>query len=434
MMFILSVYMGALTPALRWATGAGPLPPGDSDIGSTITQFGAMFVVTHWALRSANRMPAILKALRFYLVIIALCFLSVGWSGYPYNSLRRSVTLAVCVLYGAYLLDRLGLYGMVCLYTRTAISLALLSIALYVAVPSLGHDSAEGYEGALRGAFAAKNTGGMAMLLAIASLLYLGSLPGAKRARTIAGLLVAVVTLVMTKSATSSLIGAIIIGLGSRLWLRTPHARLLHNAAIAAVLLVAVFTVLFWPEAVLPAIGRDSSLTGRVPLWQESLKLIAQRPLLGYGYSGFWNADSRDVQYLWQVIGWTAPNAHDGYLDILLQIGVIGLVLYIFMWARIVRRAMVHVHFCTLREAPWILLFMTVNILLNIDEGPLPYPDEFTLFIAACLIVLSNAQSLMRNSVDRGREPWQGRPARIAARGMTSRAALKTTNQQRQPH
>ena len=404
MMFVISVYTGALTTALRNLNGAGALAPGDSDIGSTITQFFALFVVMLWSLRNLSRMPGIVRALLPYLAIIALCFASIRWSGYPYNSLRRSVTLTVCVFYGAYLYDQLGLEGMIRLFMRTAIFLGALSFIVYFVMPRVGRDTGEGYTGAMRGVFAAKNTAGMAMLLALSCGLYLGSLPGANRLLAAGSLFVVFVMLVMTKSASSMLIALTVIGLGSRLWLRSPQARLLWNAAALFVVILVLFTLVFWPDQVLPLLGRDSSLTGRTPLWEESFKMIAKRPLLGYGYSGFWNADSRDVQYMWRVIGWNAPNGHDGYIDIMLQIGMIGLLFYLMMWLVLIASAVRHFRQGTLKEASWILLFMTVNILLNLDEGPLPYPDQFTLFVAAVLIALAQTKLAQR------------RPSRIAGR------------------
>ncbi len=392
MMFVVSVYTGALTPAVRWFAGTGPLAPGDSDIGSTITQVFALLVVILWSFRRFSRMRDIVRGLLPYMVILVVCFASIRWSSYPYNSLRRSITLTVCVFYGAYLFDRLGLDGMIRLFERTALVLAVLSFIAYFGLPRVGRDTAEGYSGAMRGVFAAKNTAGMAMLLALTCTLYLGSLPGANRLLATGSVLLAFATLVMTKSATSLLIALSVIGLGSRLWMRSPQMRLLWTASLLFVFVFVFFTLVFWPDQIFPLIGRDASFTGRMPLWQESLKMIAKRPMLGYGYSGFWNADSRDVQYLWRVIGWNAPNGHDGYIDILLQIGAVGLLLYMVMWVRLIASAVRHSRQHTLAQAPWILLLMLVNVLLNIDEGPLPYPDQFTLFVAGVLLAVAQAK------------------------------------------
>ena len=158
------------------------------------------------------------------------------------------------------------------LFARVAIGLALVSVAVYFAVPSVGHDAAEGYGDALRGVFASKNGAGMAMMLAIVNLLYLGSRPGAKRGAAIAGIAVAFGTLLLTRSATSLVIAVVVLAAGSRFWLQSMAARLAHGALLAGGLLVAAFSLAFWPEAVFALAGRDMNLTGRIPLWQELLR------------------------------------------------------------------------------------------------------------------------------------------------------------------
>ncbi len=417
MMFIMAIYAGALTPAVRNYSGAGSLSAGDSDIGSTAMQFCSLAIVLFWGMRNPGRLSGMLKPVLPYLAILAFCFASFLWSDYKFNSLRRSLSLSVCIFYGLYLHDRIGLDGMLRMFVRAAVGLALLSIVVYFIVPSVGHDTAEGYGDALRGVFASKNQAGMAMVLAIANLLYLGSRPRANRAGVIAGTVVTFGMLFMTKSASSLVIALILLGIGSRLWLRSPAARLTHSAIVAALLLIALFSVVFWPEAIFSAAGRDANLTGRVPLWQELFRFAQARWLLGYGYNGFWNADSRNVQFVWQMVGWKAPNGHNGYLDIVLQIGVVGLLLYMVAWSKILAGAIRQLLQGTLPEAQWIALFMLVNVLLNVDEGPLPYPDQFTLFSGVCLVVLARAPARalmtrprMFGPARRG-TPWREGPA-----------------------
>ena len=171
-------------------------------------------------------------------------------------------------------------------------------------------------------------------------------------------------------------------------------------------------------------VGRDSSLTGRLPLWQEVFKEIAKRPLLGYGYSGFWVAESKEVQYLWLKVGWPAPSAHDGYLDIVLQIGLIGLVLYIAMWTRVIKRNIIIARVGGVPETLWITSFMVVNVLLNIDEGPLPYPDEFTLMMPACLIFPGTRLQSLQVVSERPRTRSGRLPIRTPRPGQAGRPAL----------
>jgi O-antigen ligase len=70
-----------------------------------------------------------------------------------------------------------------------------------------------------------------------------------------------------------------------------------------------------------------SSLTGRLPLWEELLRDAKKRPLAGHGYGGFWGA--KNILTYSERNHWHIPHAHNTYLDLVLAIGVIGLVLYV---------------------------------------------------------------------------------------------------------
>jgi exopolysaccharide production protein ExoQ len=167
-----------------------------------------------------------------------------------------------------------------------------------------------------------------------------------------------------------------------------PRARALYVYGLGSAALLLLAAVVFSPEAVLNTMGRDTSLTGRMPLWQAISGIIAERPFLGHGYSGFWDATSPAVQDLWQRVGWQAPDAHNGYLDIMIQLGVVGAALYALIWARIIHLALQARRSRTLPAATWVLLVMLVNILVNLDEGPLPWADAYTLVMPSLLIMV----------------------------------------------
>ncbi|MCY2983206.1 MAG: O-antigen ligase [Planctomycetota bacterium] len=74
--------------------------------------------------------------------------------------------------------------------------------------------------------------------------------------------------------------------------------------------------------------GREddvSSLSGRLPLWEELLSSVEKKPILGYGYLAFW--DAKKVEYLSATFRWEIPHAHNLYLDVLLDGGIVGLTL-----------------------------------------------------------------------------------------------------------
>ena len=70
-----------------------------------------------------------------------------------------------------------------------------------------------------------------------------------------------------------------------------------------------------------------SSLTGRVPLWNELGKAVEKRPLVGYGYGAFWG--EKNVLKYSSIFAWHIPHAHNGYLDLVLATGIVGAFLYV---------------------------------------------------------------------------------------------------------
>ncbi len=80
----------------------------------------------------------------------------------------------------------------------------------------------------------------------------------------------------------------------------------------------------------LAAMGRTddvSSLTGRLPLWEELIISIRKSPVVGYGYLAYWDSDR--VESLSRTLGWEIPHGHNLYLDVALDIGVFGALLFI---------------------------------------------------------------------------------------------------------
>ena len=381
-------YEQGIIQALRNARGAEALKPGSSDIVSTVTQLAILLVLLGIvAARRRDYLP-LLRPMLPYLAIVGLCFLSAAWSDNPVPTLRRSLTLGSCVLFGVYLAQTLGLGGMVALAGRCAVFLGAMSIAVFAAVPSIGRETALGYENAMRGVFSQKNPMAECMLLGVGCYCYRLLDEGFRFGHAAcAGLLL--LCILLSRSATSFGIAAIVLYSASLMAARTrPRLRLGLCFVAGWVGLTLLAIVLVAPELLAAVSGRDASLTGRGPLWHEVMGVIARRPLLGHGYAGFWNEDSREVQYLWLKAGWRAPDSHDGYLDVLVEIGVVGLAAYLFMWGRVAWRAALASRAGTLRESRWVILFMLMNVVLNIDEGPMPYSNGFTLLMPGALMAL----------------------------------------------
>jgi O-antigen ligase len=71
----------------------------------------------------------------------------------------------------------------------------------------------------------------------------------------------------------------------------------------------------------LELLGRDPTLTDRTELWSDALTL-ADKPILGAGFESFWLGWRREI--LWQKWWWRPTQAHNGYIEIYLNLGIIG--------------------------------------------------------------------------------------------------------------
>ncbi len=379
-------YEQGIIQALRAARGAEALRPGSSDIVSTGVQLAIVAVLAVILLARRRDYAPVLRHMLPYAAIVLLCFASAAWSGNPATTLRRSVSLASCVLFGLYLRQTFGLGGAIDQAGRAAVALGALSILVFVAAPRIGRETALGYENAMRGVFSQKNPMAECMLLGVTCVCHRALADGLRPSR-IAALLLLLLCIALGRSATSLAIALLVIGAALAM-ASGGRGRLLLGfgagwAALATATMLAVA-----PEAVWGLLGRDASLTGRAPLWRQVLRVIAERPLLGHGYAGFWSDDSPQVQYIWLLAGWRAPDSHNGYLDTVLQLGVAGLGAYLFLWGRVLSRAVQAARRGGLQECRWVLLFMLANLVLNLDEGPMPFADGFTLMMPAALAAL----------------------------------------------
>lgn len=80
-------------------------------------------------------------------------------------------------------------------------------------------------------------------------------------------------------------------------------------------------------DRIITLLGREPSLTSRVPMWADLISLV-RNPLVGFGYESFWLGERQEIIYAdWGISG----NAHNGYLEMYLNLGLIG-VFFIAAW------------------------------------------------------------------------------------------------------
>lgn len=100
--------------------------------------------------------------------------------------------------------------------------------------------------------------------------------------------------------------------------------------AVVAVAAAAVCELAFGiSSGVIQLLGKDPTLTGRTVLWGELFDFHTN-PLLGAGFESFWLGDR--LQTLWDNHWWHPNEAHNGYIETYLNLGLIGLFLLLTMF------------------------------------------------------------------------------------------------------
>jgi exopolysaccharide production protein ExoQ len=130
-------------------------------------------------------------------------------------------------------------------------------------------------------------------------------------------------------SATSALslilAGIVMLGLG----LEFVDKRRVRAYAVTFILLVIVAQGVFDVfGTIVAATGHTSTLEGRGRLWQVLLA-TDRNPILGAGYESYWSGER--LQKIWSMseFWWRPVQAHNGYIEVYLNVGIVGLMLMI---------------------------------------------------------------------------------------------------------
>ncbi|MCA5924160.1 O-antigen ligase family protein [Curtobacterium oceanosedimentum] len=152
-----------------------------------------------------------------------------------------------------------------------------------------------------------------------------------RRNQAIGWLVVAGLGLVLTRSSTvlAAALVVVLVALAAVAIRRVPTERrtprYLLVAAGAAVVAVAG-VLLRGPVSEL--LGKGSDATGRGEIWAKVLGLIDQHPVVGWGWIGYWWPGIPTLADLAHRKGVVYLQAHDAYLDVWMQTGIVGLVLF----------------------------------------------------------------------------------------------------------
>lgn len=314
-------------------------------------------------------------------VLVVLAIGSSLWSDAPSISFAHAVDLAISTLFGAYVGARFSLRQIAQVVSHVLLAILVASIAFVLLRPELGLDHA--HDLVWRGAFITKNELGRMMVFgavvwaARVADRHVSAPAGAAAALAFIGAALAS----GSRTALALLIGISLLAVAVRLLGDRSRARLAERGFALMAGLLAGAGAIASLGILLHIVGADSSLTGRTGIWSASIDALRVHPWLGYGYDAFWRGLDGPSAAVWQAVHGTPPHSHNGFLDLSLGLGVLGLFVFAQGFVHALVRARRAARATQLRFP---LAFISVFLLYNLTESSLVSRRslEWTVFVA----------------------------------------------------
>ncbi|MBB4019227.1 O-antigen ligase [Chelatococcus caeni] len=298
-----------------------------------------------FGLMAPRRFAAsLLRAWPIFLVLL-LAALSAFWSPLPGVTLQKTFASTATFVLGCGYVAYFGARETLRL-VAIVLAIGILASALFAFMTPEDalHQRTDAFEsihaGVWRGVFYHRVLLGQAAALTCIIWLFCAGPSLGPLVLRLAVAAVAVLCLVRSESAGGY--AALVIGVAALAGLR-----LLEGAGrnLRGVLLVLgiflLVPLLIAAEALISvgiaALGRDLTFTGRWQLWVLLIDLVGENPWLGYGFSAGYQVLRPAVT---AMFGYDFVNPHSGYMDILVGLGVVGLLAVLFVLFILLRQSL----------------------------------------------------------------------------------------------
>lgn len=346
---------------------------GEGDIDSPLLRLifiGIYFVTLSLLLFRWQRTLFFLSSNLWLLFLIGLAFTSITWSSVPDIAFRKVVALIGTSYFGLYLGSRYTFEQQLKIYSWVFGISMFFSFLFALFLPKYGIMNTNAIVGAWRGIYPHKNGLGESMFASFLTFYFL-SIVSEKRQLLFRILCFLSVVLIFFGESATALMSVLFIfataqGL-SRLSLKSKRSVLMVLLfLISASMMLLLITTNF--NAFLTANERDITLSGRTLLWDTLWDFIVQKPWLGYGYGSFFSGAGREANLLWQIHTWNPVHSHNGYVQLWINLGFIGLATFILGYLVCLFNSLFKYLVFNDSQMLWVFLFLMYTVFLNLTE------------------------------------------------------------------
>ena len=299
------------------------------------------------------------------------CAVTALWSFDPAITVRRSVALIGSVILGAYMGLRFGLRTILHILVCVTWIVLISSVIIAYLWPADGLD----FEGRLRGVFAHKN--GVSGFASIGILVITARLidwdytslsgPAAD------AILICICCVCMWWAQSAGAVPFLALSLPLlplTRFLRAADSGFLSIIPIMACVLTAALALALGNiEYILSLLGKSTDMSGRSQVWDYAFRMFLERPWLGYGFGTFWEGPNSPGAAFWNISNLGVPHSHNGYLQLALDAGVIGVALFGFALAGLVFKLTWLIRYGNDPIINWFVAFLALFLVGNVIEN-----------------------------------------------------------------
>lgn len=397
-MVALFLSTAALIPLLRASDVSSRIAP-ESDPAVQLA-WVLLYAITIFLLfKRRLNLAAVIARNKLLIGTVAVAVASTAWSVDPSLTFRRGVALFLTTLFGVYVATTFSRADLLSLSSWLLAGIVGLSVVFALLRPSYGLDPERA--DAWRGVFTTKNELGRMAALSIAVWL-LRAFTDRRYALLSVGI-AAISTWTLFQSSSSTGLLAIVIVIVSYTLLPALRAHESIAVPTAALLVAGSFVGMFWlaahPNAILSSVGANTTLTGRTALWSVVWQMIWVHPWLGWGYGAFWQGAVGPSAFVWSAVSWRPVHAHDGFLDVWLGIGLVGLVLFVATLACAFIKAFLFLRMNSGAIALFPFIFVLFASVYNLSESTLFTQNTFFwIFFVAVSVQFSRTDPVLAST------------------------------------
>ena len=315
-------------------------------------------------VRALTRQPMLL-------LLLAICWVSAAWSIEPSVSARHAAFFAGTAAVGWYLGDRFSMRDQAAIVGKLAWGVAAMSYIAVLVYPSARQTGVAG-EGSWSGIYLNRNLLSLVLSLGLLAAVFLTDNTKHK-AFLRAGVVGVLFLQFASKSRTGpvALLAAVVVVLAIH-GLRKLAAGSIVSSTAAVVSLLTLGTVGLYVhfnwEKILGRLQRTTSLTGRTSLWQMDRWFSRGRPWEGYGFEAIWT-NQRAIGQARAATHIYPYSSHNGYYEMLLSVGRIGLIVFVGFLAVAAWRAFKYAWEREDFMSLWPLALIIFGVVVNFSES-----------------------------------------------------------------